>query len=163
MVRTLPGFCIVSLLPCRVSALVLLLLLGLAGLAGPAQATGKDGIPLATGGADFFEQATKDGVPADFLSSRSVAARMVQYKRPLVDMLSELEGSLAYKPLQHGHALLHRVYSPEQGEFLKVEYRFVYHPETKEAELTDVLVNGLVLDNYDFYNYADELGRPKRP
>lgn len=143
------------------TALVPVLLLLLLPLS--AAATQQNSVPLQTGQSDFFEQATKDGVPADFLAARSVTARMVQYKRPLVDMLSELQGQIAYKPLTNGHALLQRIYDPEQGQMQDVEYRFVHHPENKEAELTDVLLNGQILDNFDFYHFADELGRPKRP
>lgn len=120
-------------------------------------------VELHTGSADFFGQATLDGVPPDFLSSRGVSARMVQYNRPLVDMISELEGTLSYGGLKNGHALYRSYYSSNSGGVVEVEYRFVYHPETKEAELTDILVGGKLLDNYDFYDYADELGRPKRP
>ncbi|MEF2146154.1 MAG: hypothetical protein V3573_11980 [Desulfovibrionaceae bacterium] len=125
--------------------------------------TNKNAIPLHTGTPDFFAQATLDGVPADFLAARSVAARIVQYNRPLVDMLSELGADMAYRPLRNGHALLLGSYDPKEGWMTTVEYRFTYHPETKEAEITDIFKDGKLLDNYDFYNYADELCRPKRP
>ncbi|MGE4293962.1 MAG: hypothetical protein AB7E32_17360 [Desulfovibrio sp.] len=123
----------------------------------------QEGVELHIGTPDFFAQATSDGVPPDFLSSRSVTARIVQYNRPLVDMLSETEGKLIYVALKNGHALHRSFYSPGDGRISEVEYRFVYHPETKDAELTDILVNGKLLDNYDFYDYADELCRPARP
>jgi hypothetical protein len=141
---------------------VLLLLLALPVCAALAAEAGK-GVELHTGSPDFFAQATSDGVPPDFLSSRSVSARIVQYNRPLVDMLSEAEGELTYVQLKNGHALHRSYYSPTDGRINQVEYRFVYHPETKEAELTDILVNGKLQDNYDFYDFADDLCRPGRP
>lgn len=112
---------------------------------------------------DFFGRATTDGVPADFLSARGVSARILHYDRPLVEMLAAIGGRLRYESLRSGHAVRRSFYSPASGGVVTVEYRFLYHPETKEAELTDILVDGRLLGNDAFYDYADELCRPARP